>query len=207
MTNSQKKLFTSPLSACKYSCRAWIRASITEDNFYIRLICMAWQTFIRQTFAFLLFLWIVSFIWIPLTYLLLGSLTPFPNSEWYISLNYLTTLDSHLFAGFPYICNEISFFSFFNLSYVDFVIRPANKTIREEGKMFPSKNSQEGESGSYKSLKAGVKILDSLPSYLLVKASHKAHPKFKVLETTFYLFMKGMRDGTQERRKIVGGHN
>ena len=33
-------------------------------------------------------------------------------------------------------------FSPFNLSYVDFVIRPANKTIREEGKMFPSKNSK-----------------------------------------------------------------
>ena len=28
----------------------------------------------------------------------------------------------------------------FSLSYVDFVIRPANKTIREEGKMFPSNN-------------------------------------------------------------------
>lgn len=61
---------------------------------------------------------------------------------------------------------------------------------------------QEGESGSYKSLKAGVKILDSsLPLYPLVVNMYwpQIH---KSVETTF-TFMKGMRDNAEKGKLLV----
>ena len=92
----------------------------------------------------------------------------------------------------------------FSLSYVDFVIRPANKTIREEGKMFPSNNPKRMKVEATSLLKLVLKFQTVTSIISIGQSKSQGYPKFKVLETRFCLSMKVMRYGnTKKEGKLL----
>ena len=79
------------------------KRATTRESLFISesLISMAWQTFVYQTLALLIFLWMIFEA--PDLYPRLLS------SGWYISIKYPTAKESHIFMGLRYVQNFLFF--------------------------------------------------------------------------------------------------
>lgn len=82
-------------------CRGQLHKASVLSPLCAHCLCMAWQTFVYQTYALPIFLWIVFLPFeAPGPYLLLLL-----SLGQYISLSFLTSGKSHIFMQLPYIWN------------------------------------------------------------------------------------------------------